>query len=155
MDIPPVAYFVVGGAAGYLLRWALAETRKPARPMRLTRARRYDVVVPSIAAPPPIGHETQCRTWCYRFITFAETVGCEQGKPAGRLPSYRELAAAAGTTWRPFEWYLDVLREGGVVDVRGRGGVWWAMGKAGRRAALASLPYPDSRPPRFPFAGPA
>ena len=50
--------------------------------------------------------------------------------------------------------YIDIgpfVRAADVVDVRGRGGVWWAEGKAGRRAALAGLPFPDTRPPRFPF----
>lgn len=143
--------FAAGVGVGAALRAALAE-RRPAskRGMRLVR---HDYTAPAmIAAVPPAGHDSQCRLWTYRFIAFAETVAHERGKPSGRLPSYAEMARAAGTTWRPFEWYLDVLRAGGVVDVRGRGGAWWALGRGSRRAALDSLPYPASRPPRFPFA---
>lgn len=158
MDIWHITAFVLGFSAGYLNRFSIEMIRgilfgpPRAKPLRLVPMRTYAYTAP--ASIEPMDHSAQWRVWTHRFITFSEMVSRERGKRIDRLPSYRDYAAALGDRRfdRHLRPYIQLLAAHGVIVVSERGGAWWAMGKAGRRAALPYLPYPrDARPPRWPF----
>lgn len=159
MDAEAFAAGVVVGAAGTAVlvgavypavRRYLERTGRPIT-VRDTRAvKRYDSLQPGIRR---LDHSGQWVTWTRRFILFAETVGRENGKPDGRLPSLSEMTQASGVTWRHLKPYLTVLQAGGLIEIRGRAGAWWLVDKPTRRVKARTLPYPvDERPRRFPFA---
>lgn len=141
---------VLTGAVWPAVRRYLARTARPMTLRDTRAAKRFDTVQPGIRR---LDHSGQWVTWTRRFIVFAETVGRENGKPDGRLPSLSEMTQASGVTWRHLKPYLTVLQDGGLIEIRGRAGAWWLVDKPTRRVKARSLLYPaDERPRRFPFA---
>ena len=143
--------FMGGFASGWATHWLLTSANTN-RPIYLSPRRIYEYIPP--VAVTPMSHFVTWQTWSHRFITFAETLASEQGRPPHRLPSYAAMQTATSRTWRTFRPYISILAQSGLVEVRERGGIFWLTHKGERRAALASLPYPTDprqRPPRFPW----
>jgi len=138
-----------GFAFGWIYRSLLWPRELPPLVLRADTPR-YDFTPP--VRVPPTGHYEQWRLYTHRYLCLAEVLERERGTRPGWLPSYQFLREKTGGSSRTFEVYDALLAQRGLIVVVNRGGRRWRVGKADRRAALATLAYPfPSRPPRFDF----
>ena len=112
---------------------------------------------------PPLAHESRPpvavaeahhqELWASRMLRFmhaCERVSEARRVPPGRVPSLSTLRLGAGISKRAAMRYLDVLESGGLVEIVPYAGAYWKTGRAARRVALPTLPYPaGAKPPRF------
>lgn len=143
-----LAGFGIGLAVGAGLRNVWLALRKTAakrfgyllsdKPLRL----RQTFAGPVVAVVEPPHRLGQWMTYTHAYILRGEM--CKRG-PCNR----REMEELTGLSWRQQAKYMDVLRQGRVVQVDG-GKVAWLGPKLYRRRRLYRLPYPtDFDPPPF------
>lgn len=121
--------------------------------LRVNEKTVYEMRPPVALAP--FDHYRQWEMYTRRVICLYEVMergNRVRGRRSGWLPSYSDLRQATGQTWRVFGVYDELLSQGGVIAVIGRGGRKWEVDYHARREAVSRLPYPDrGRPPRFAF----
>ena len=104
---------------------------------------------------PPVAvaeahHQELWASRMLRFMHACERVSEARRVPPGRVPSLSTLRLGAGISKRAAMRYLDVLESGGLVEIVPYAGAYWKTGRAARRVALPTLPYPaGAKPPRF------
>lgn len=113
------------------------------KPGRITR---FDTLSPAPVIEP--SHRfPMWVTYMHAYIMRGEI--CKR-KPL----NVNEMTALTGLGWRDQAIYKNILVSGGVIDVVGKGGVRWLVGKGMRRKKLIRLPYPtDYDPPQFTLNG--